>query len=56
MSSEVRKLTFEEVARMVKARRWWCALIMSVEVAAGVLFAYLSPKVYKAEALLAPNR
>ena len=55
MSGEVRQLTFSSIVSRLSARRWLCAGIAFVFVLGGVLLAYLSPKVYRAEALLAPN-
>jgi len=56
MSAEVRQLTLGSIVQRLSARRWLCAGILFAFVLGGVLLAYLLPKSYRAEALLAPNR
>jgi uncharacterized protein involved in exopolysaccharide biosynthesis len=56
MIDDVRRLTLEEIVQRVSSRRWLCISIVFAFVLGGVLLAYLSPKIYRAEALLAPNR
>lgn len=56
MSSEMQRLTFDRLVQCVSARRWICGGIVLAVAMCGIAIAYLSPKVYRADALLAPNR
>jgi uncharacterized protein involved in exopolysaccharide biosynthesis len=55
MNDDDRKLTLKSLGQRLSARRGLFLGVIFVFVSGGALFAYLSPKVYRAEALLAPN-
>jgi uncharacterized protein involved in exopolysaccharide biosynthesis len=56
MSVEVWQLTLDGIVQRLSERRWLSAGIFFAAVLGGVLLAWLSPKIYRADALLAPNR
>jgi hypothetical protein len=52
----LKTLTFGSLMQRMWARRWLCTALGIAIVGAGVAIAYLSEKVYRAEAVVAPNR
>jgi uncharacterized protein involved in exopolysaccharide biosynthesis len=52
----LKTLTFDSLIRRMWARRWVCAVLGIAIVGGGAAFALLSEKIYRAEALVAPNR
>jgi hypothetical protein len=52
----LKTLTFDGLVQRMWARRWVCAALSFAIVGGGVAIAFLPEKVYRAEALIAPNR
>src|SRR3954471_17526629 len=52
----LKTLTFGSLMQRMWARRWLCAALSFAILGGGAAIAFLPQKVYRAEALLAPNR